>query len=191
MKATDQLMEEHRVIERVLIALEFAVNRLQRGSEIRSGFFTDAVEFIQKYADGVHHMKEEGVLFEVLVSNGMPRDEGPIAVMLAEHVQGRKFTRGIQESADRWAAGDPSALDELINHAMSYVTLLRGHIAKEDNILFPMANQIIPEDQHDNVFEESIRVEREQVEEDVHGKYSSLAEKLEGEMRDWMSSPIA
>jgi hemerythrin-like domain-containing protein len=191
MKATDLLIEEHRVIERVLIALEFAVNRLQRGIEVRSDFFIDAVEFIQKYADGVHHMKEEDVLFEALILNGMPREEGPIAVMLAEHVQGRKFTRGIQEAADQWSAGDPSALHELINQIMSYVTLLRGHIAKEDNILFPMADQIIPEDQHDIVFEESKRIERERLDEGIHVKYSSLAENLEGEMQDRTSSPIA
>jgi hemerythrin-like domain-containing protein len=184
MKATDLLFEEHRVIERVLNALESAVSRLERGSEIRSGFFTDAVEFIQQYADGVHHMKEEDVLFETLVSNGMPKEEGPIAVMLAEHVQGRQFTRGIQHAAERWATGDPSALHELVHQMLGYVTLLRGHIAKEDNILFPMAAQVIPEDQHPRVFEESKRVELERAGEHVHAKYLWLAEKLEIEMQN-------
>ncbi len=54
-------MDEHRVIERVLTALEKAAGRLESGL-MRPGFFVDAAEFIKGFADGCHHKKEEGVL---------------------------------------------------------------------------------------------------------------------------------
>ena len=38
MKATNALMEEHRVIERVLTALETAAQRLDEGGSVRPGF---------------------------------------------------------------------------------------------------------------------------------------------------------
>jgi hemerythrin-like domain-containing protein len=41
MKATVELMEEHRVIERVLAALEAATDRLEAGQDVRPEFFLD------------------------------------------------------------------------------------------------------------------------------------------------------
>ncbi len=96
MKATDILMSEHRVIERVIAALEIAARRLQSGQEVRPGFFLEAADFIKGFADGCHHRKEEGVLFKALSANGMPAGQGPLAVMLNEHEQGRKFTQGMR-----------------------------------------------------------------------------------------------
>ncbi|MGE5602975.1 MAG: hemerythrin domain-containing protein, partial [Nitrososphaerales archaeon] len=63
MQATDILMEEHRVIERVLTSLERAAVRLDNGEAVRPGFFVDAADFVKGFADGCHHKKEEGVLF--------------------------------------------------------------------------------------------------------------------------------
>lgn len=39
MQATEILMEEHRVIERVLAALDKAANRLDAGEQVRPSFF--------------------------------------------------------------------------------------------------------------------------------------------------------
>ncbi len=66
MKATEILMEEHRVIERVLTSLEIASNRLSLGQAIPADFFLKAADFIKGFADGCHHKKEEGVLKVIL-----------------------------------------------------------------------------------------------------------------------------
>ena len=62
-KATDILKNDHRVIERVLGALEMGSARLRSGHPVRPGFFLDAADFIRGFADGWHHCKEERVLF--------------------------------------------------------------------------------------------------------------------------------
>jgi hypothetical protein len=77
MKATEVLMDEHRVIERVLGALEEAASRLERGVEVDASFFLEATDFIRGFADGCHHQKEEGVLFKAMTAAGMPQDQGP------------------------------------------------------------------------------------------------------------------
>jgi hemerythrin-like domain-containing protein len=182
MEATDILMSEHRVIERVLVALDTAVQRLEQGQAVRPGFFIEASDFIKGFADGCHHRKEEGVLFEDMVAHGMPRLGGPIAVMLADHEQGRSFTRGMREAALKLDAGDSSCLDGVISNAHGYVSLLQQHIMKEDNILFPMANRVIPLADQPKVTENFERVEHEETGEGVHEKYLALAVKLEQEM---------
>jgi hemerythrin-like domain-containing protein len=187
MKATDILMSEHRVIERVIATLEIAAKRLQAGQEVRPGFFLDAADFIKGFADGCHHRKEEGVLFKAMHANGMPAGQGPIAVMLSEHEQGRKFTQGMRAAALRLQAGDASARKSLVHslvaNALGYAALLRQHIQKEDQVLFPMAGRIIPVDKQEQVVKDFEKVEHEETGAGLHDKYLALAEALEKEMK--------
>ncbi len=179
MKATQILMDEHRVIERVLAAIEAAVARLESGGQVDPAFFIDATEFIRGFADGCHHHKEEGVLFEAMNAAGMPKDQGPVAVMLSEHEQARAYTRGLREGAEKMQAGDADAVAQVVRNAKGYAALLRQHIAKEDQILFPMAEGVIPKTQHDQLLADFDRVEHEETGEGVHEKYLALADKLE------------
>ena len=181
MKATEILMAEHRVIERVLTALERAAARMERDQTTRPGFFLDAADFIKGFADGCHHRKEEGVLFKTMAANGMPTQGGPIGVMLAEHEQGRAYTRAMRAAAERLAAGDASARREVIQNARGYAALLRQHIAKEDGILFSIADQVIPLTDQAQVAEDFEQVEHEETGEGVHEKYLNLAGALEQE----------
>lgn len=178
MQATDILMDEHRVIERVLTSLETAAVRLQEGEAVRPGFFIDAADFIKGFADGCHHKKEEGVLFVALVDAGMPQRVGPVAMMLAEHEQGRAFTRGMRAAAERLAGGDASAREEVVSNALGYVELLRAHIGKEDHVLFPTAAEMIPSDQQAVLVDRFETIEHEETGEGVHEKYLALAGAL-------------
>ena len=137
MEATDILSSEHRVIERVIVALEAGADRLETGQEIRVSFFTDAADFIAGFADGCHHKKEEGVLFIAMQAQGMPVQGGPIGVMLAEHEQGRVYTRAMRLAAERLEQGDLTARAAVVQNARGYANLLRNHIAKEDTYPFP------------------------------------------------------
>ena len=179
MKATEILMAEHEVIKRVITSLETASGKLEKGENLAPVFFTDAADFIKGFADGCHHVKEEQVLFKTMSDHGLPAQSGPIGVMLYEHEQGRKYTRGMREAALKLAAGDASARAEVIRNARGYAALLRQHIEKENNVLFPMADQVIPLAEQDDVFEGFERVEHEETGEGVHEKYLALAEKLE------------
>lgn len=182
MEATDILSSEHRVIERVITTLQTAADRLEAGEAVRPGFFIDAASFIKGFADGCHHQKEEGVLFQMMADHGLPVNGGPIGVMLYEHDQGRTFTKGLREAAEKWQAGDASAIPEVIANTRAYASLLTQHIQKEDNILFPMANRVIPLNLHDTVLERFEHVEHEETGVGIHEKYLALAESLEKEM---------
>jgi hemerythrin-like domain-containing protein len=181
MKATQILMDEHRVIERVLTALQVSATRVSKGDEVRPAFFINAALFIKNFADGCHHRKEEGILFVAMNAVGVSSEGGPLAVMLAEHEQGRLFTREMRDAAEKWEAGDQSAQGAVVQDALGYVALLRQHIYKEDNILFPMADRVIPPEQQEKVASDFERVEQEEIGVGVHEKYLALAEVLEKE----------
>ncbi len=179
MHATEVLMEEHQVIMRVLAALDKACSRLEDGVGITAGFFIEAADFNKGFADGCHHKKEEGVLFPAMVEAGLPKDSGPVAVMLAEHEQGRQLTQGMRKAAEGFSQGEAGAKEDILLNARGYVSLLRQHIQKENFILFPMADKIIPPDKQLQLNEGIERIEREETGQGVHEKYLALAGRLE------------
>jgi len=182
MQATEDLMREHRLIERMLDSLEAAAARVKAGESMRVGFFMEAADFIKDFADGCHHHKEEGVLFPALEAAGVPRIGGPIGAMLAEHERGRLLTYEMRSAAERIRAGEPAAEDKLWLSAQGYVDLLRPHILKEDTVLFPMADRVIPGEQQRVLAEAFERIEREEIGEGVHEKYLGAAAALEREI---------
>jgi hemerythrin-like domain-containing protein len=141
MDAIETLMNEHRVIERVCVALVgFAHEARRKGSTDKEelGRF---VTFIREFADAYHHGKEEDILFRTMTENGFPSQGGPVAVMLHEHGIGRGLTAALREKAEQagpWTAGD---LQAVADAAQGYSDLLHAHIHKEDAILYPMAEQ--------------------------------------------------
>jgi hemerythrin-like domain-containing protein len=183
MQATEILMSEHRVIERVLAALEDAADQVEAGQPVRPALFIDAADFVRGFADGCHHQKEEGVLFKTMAARGVPVDGGPLGVMLAEHEMGRQLTRGMRDAAQRWQTGDEAARADVVRDARSYVALLRQHIMKEDNVLFPMADRTIPPDEYDQVMAGFEHVEHAETGPGVHEKYLALADRLEQEVQ--------
>ncbi|RPI27367.1 MAG: hypothetical protein EHM70_17945 [Chloroflexota bacterium] len=182
MKATQILMEEHRVIEGVLNSLEKAIQRMDAGVPVRPGLFLDAADFIRGFADGCHHHKEEGVLFKSMAAHGIPVERGPIGVMLADHELGRRYTRQMRAAAERLQAGEAEAAEDVMVNAGAYVELLRNHIFKEDRILFPMAGKAIPLPDQEKVLEGFDKVEHEETGEGIHEKYLALAQSLASEV---------
>lgn len=148
---TAVLVNEHVLIKRMLALLERNAPRTAEGSYTDYRFYLDGVDFIRTYADRFHHAKEEDILFAALIANGMPREHSPVAAMLMEHDQGRAFVRGMEEAARAALAGQPGQEGLIAENALAYAGLLREHIAKEDEILYPLAERIIPAEARDGI----------------------------------------
>lgn len=105
---------------------------------IRTGRNSDLAPFAAYLAEEVlHHFAlEEQALFPQL-ANHLPLEHGPMAVMNAEHQAFRELL------ADLTGAVGSGNVDAQRTHAAELVHLLRGHIAKEDQVLFPMALRLL------------------------------------------------
>jgi hemerythrin-like domain-containing protein len=174
---TETLMNEHRVIERVLRAIEAELPTLGKPPFPRD-FFDRALDFLSNFADGCHHAKEEERLFPALEKKGVPKDGGPIGVMLFEHTQGRACLAAIRLNLDAAERGDPQALTAIRRSAESYVHLLREHIWKEDNILFQMARRLLSDEEAAEISNQFHCMEEHHIGAGVHERYLQMADEL-------------
>jgi hemerythrin-like domain-containing protein len=143
---TQVMVGEHKLILRMIALVEHHTVLLEAGHCRNWQFYLDAVDFIRNYADRFHHAKEEDILFVTLVKNGMPEKRSPIEAMHIEHEQGRAHVQAIEEAARQALAGNQTLAPIIAEHARGYAALLRSHIEKEDEILYPMAERVLPEE---------------------------------------------
>jgi len=177
---TQALVDEHRLILRMISLLEHNAARTIAGSYDRWQFYLDGVNFIRNYADRFHHAKEEDVLFEALVKNGMPQDNSPVGAMLMEHDQGRAYVRAMESAVLETVEGLAGRENIIAENAMAYAELLREHISKEDSILYPLAERVIPEAMRGEIVQGYQRAET-QVEADFSEGYRKLVDKYDQE----------
>ncbi len=182
MGATEELVTEHRFIERMMAVLDAVAQRLEGGQRVRPDLLRDAVDFTQNFIDRCHCGKEEGTLFARLEACGIPRDGGPIGMMLSEHDEGRRFVGGIAEHIDAYDSGDEAAAQTIAQNARGYVGLFGDHIMKEEDILFPAAEQILEENVLDEVAKGFATVEQEVMGPGVRDRYEAMLDSLQREM---------
>ena len=177
MRPTDELMSEHRVIEKMLAIVEEAADRLESGKEVESELFVGASDFFRNFANKCHHGKEEKLLFRKMVERGMSGETGPIAVMLREHEDGRAHIKRITDLGGK--KRDKKEQAELIRHTKAYVDLLRLHIQKEDDILYPMANNILTPADQKELEKGFAEIEEKIMGPGVHDKFHHMIEEWE------------
>jgi len=178
MTPTEILKHEHKIILMVLDAAKREVQSIQQRGKIHVAELEKMMEFFRNFADRCHHAKEETLLFVKMTEKGMPSESGPIAVMLKEHTEGRQRIKAIDAAIPKAQEGDPSTLQTISENLDEYIILLRNHIDKEDNVLYPMADKVFTEKDQQSLSEAFDKVEAEEMGEGVHEKYHKLAHEL-------------
>lgn len=172
------LMDEHVAILSMCDAAAREAARLRAGGAFDAARIDGMLDFIRSFADHCHHLKEEDLLFARMAERGFPVDSGPIGVMRHEHEVGRGHVRAIAEAAPRAAAGQASEVKAVADNLAGWADLLRAHIYKEDNVLYPMARRALTAADLDDLESGFARVEGEAIGEGVAERYRAFVRDL-------------
>jgi hemerythrin-like domain-containing protein len=177
------LMDEHRLIEKVLGSLETCAIEVDGGLAFERAFARDYAAFLRGFADSWHHGKEEDILFQRMVERGFSAEAGPVAVMLAEHRQGRALVAAIHGVGE--GAGDvtPAERATFLSGVRGFVPLLRQHIQKEDNILYPMSERVLTTAEFETMLSDFEAFEKKAGAEAARDRLEALASRLAGAFR--------
>lgn len=135
----DLLMADHEQTEQVIDALE--KKWLEKKPAVET--VQKAMRYFSEFADACHNQKEEQHLFPRLSAAGIPRQGGPLGVMLTEHERSKQLLAEFCDLGQRYVAGEAALADDLVKVFLEYGTLLKGHYWKENDILYPMGRKVL------------------------------------------------
>ena len=131
----EDLMQEHGVLERLLLVYEAAAVRIERGTSVDTAVVGRAAKIVRRFVEGYHEKLEEQFVFPALQNAG--RESELVTTLLRQHERGRQLTDDIvRESAKRPAAA-------LAERLRSFVSMYRPHAAREDTVVFPAFREVV------------------------------------------------
>ncbi len=175
MLATENLMKEHQLILKYVDLMErYAAFSLKHPDtppllEKASCF----IGFIHEFADHFHHAKEEDILFRYLGVPGVLTHCNPVPQMLMEHDKARGYVRNMEQAVQE------KALTVLADNAAQYAQLLKEHIYKEDNILYPMGEAGLSDETKTVLLKEYAQTDEGLDSPAIWAKYETLYIELE------------
>ena len=174
--ATQNLENDHVQILRLIEVME----RITKSADPNVEHLELIVRIIREFADGLHHAKEEQLLFPLMVQKGFSNESGPVAVMLHDHAEGRNFVKGMAENISLYKQGEASALKAIYNNTLGYADLLKNHIHKENNVLFRMADKAISAAEQESLLLDFTKVELSRENQQSKSDYIAMIDKLSG-----------
>lgn len=158
-KAIELLAEDHGVVLKKLDEMEAAIGGFRRGDATALDALRDIAAFLKKDVE-VHFAKEEKALFPEM-EKFIPRDGGPIAVMLMEHEDLNASKAGFLQALGALnGTGGDEVKTRVAENGLRFIRVLRPHIDKEDNILFMMADMHLDESQNEAILKKFQDIER-------------------------------
>jgi hemerythrin-like domain-containing protein len=133
----EPLMQEHRVIERMIRLMNQEIQRVRQGQPLNAALLEAVVDFLRSYADRCHHGKEEEILFRELAKKPLSSEHQKMMNELAkEHVMSRRNVSRLVEDKNLYLGGNKDVLTDIISHMEVVVKFYPLHIDKEDKHFF-------------------------------------------------------
>jgi hemerythrin-like domain-containing protein len=174
------LMEEHRLIEKMMHPMRQAVEAGRRDGRIDLRFVGLVLDFIRTYADRCHHGKEEDILFKALEPR--PLTTGLRATMnelIEEHRTGRQKVHELSDAAEAYRRGDAKALRTILDRLAFLTEFYPAHIKKEDKCFFLPVMDYFDDLERADMLEVMMRFDRGLIHEVYRGRLEKAREMAE------------
>ena len=184
MNAIEVMKKEHRVIERISGVIRQMCQGLLNQEPLCDADFQLLIKLIKVYADAHHHGKEEQCLFQPMLEHLGSLGEKLVKVgMLVEHDLGRLYVKELEEALERVKEGDESSKLDVIANAISYTHLLARHIQKEDELIYPFAQNQLAEEVMEKVHQACLVFEQEAAQKGIQERCLNTLSQLEEKYR--------
>jgi hemerythrin-like domain-containing protein len=137
-EAFGSIGREHRLISRMLDALDQLADRLEEETDPR--LIPDLAEFVRfftGFGEAAHHVKEEDILHPFLARHGFSWDTGPLREIRDDHDQERYFMRVLEQAAGQEEPWSREDRRHAVATMRAFIEFERAHLNKENNKLFP------------------------------------------------------
>lgn len=179
MTATEILKNEHQVILSVMDAAEREIRSIHLTGKITTDNIEKIIDFGRIFIESCHNAKEEEYVLPKMQERGAGGDRGLLKAIVDEHAEGRHLLQlAARDLTPAKTSAYPSFVAGVTANLKAYVQLLRTHIDKEDQVLFPLADHLFTAEDQKTILGSFDKHEAEEVGLGVHAKYLKLAHEL-------------
>jgi hemerythrin-like domain-containing protein len=152
----EDLMREHGVLKRVLLAYDEIIRRIHAKQDFSPQSVTDGATIVRKFIEDYHEKLEEDHLFPRFRKAGKLVDL--VDTLQVQHQAGRVVTDRILATASSLKTHD--ARNRLADDLAAFNRMYAPHEAREDTVLFPALHKIVSPHEYHAMGEEFERIER-------------------------------
>ncbi len=174
----DQLKQDHDDMRTIVAVLAEMASRFDEGEQVPADDLREIVGYMDVFVNRCHHAKEERFLFPALEEAGLQRIGGPLEIMTAEHELEANFLTGMNDAVARYANGDGQSGQVITQYARDYGALLTRDMEQEDQLIYPLAEQQLPERRQEEILTQFEQVEQEVLGPSRHDAYHTMAHEL-------------
>ncbi len=138
----EDLMREHGVLRRVMLADDEIARRLTTGEPVPQDAVLSGARIVRRVIEDYHEQLEEQYLFPRLRQAGKLSEL--VSVLTAQHQAGRRVTDDVLRMGQT-PPTDDTQRRSLANALHQFTTMYRPHAAREDTVLFPAFHQLVGE----------------------------------------------
>jgi hemerythrin-like domain-containing protein len=140
--ATEDLMREHGVLNRILLIYEEGLRRLRSKEDVSPEVFHRTATLVRKFVEDYHERLEENFIFPEFERQKKLPDL--VKTLRKQHEAGRAVTDVVLANAAGDRFGKDDARRELVLAVEAFIRMYRPHEAREDTVLFPAFRKIVP-----------------------------------------------
>lgn len=144
--ANEDLVEEHSILNRLFLIYDELSFRLENGLRFPTSALTNAAQIARNFAEDYHEKLEDDYIFPAFQKD--ERLSGLVKALKAQHDLGRQLTDYILAHANESDLSDETQQMTLADVMRFYVRLFHSHQSRENGILFPAFQRIVPKEEY-------------------------------------------
>jgi len=183
MRATDNLKSEHKDINELLKIMSKIAENIKSNNVFYTSDIEEILDFLKFFIEKSHHGKEE-IFYPELEQAGIPKETESLSVMLYEHTLARNYLKDIYSCVENCKIGYTFSGEMLAESLLNYVLLIKNHMRKEEEIIFPMADRELSNEKQIEITKQFEKIEENIVQHGFHEHYHDLLEKLQTKYPD-------
>ncbi len=131
----EDLMQEHGVLERVLLVYGEVIRRIERGESVDPMLISSAAGIVRHFVEDYHEKNEEQFIFPRLES--AKREVQTVTTLRLQHQRGRDLTDEILRLTKT------GVNDQVAVLLRKFERMYRPHAAREDTVVFPAFRSVV------------------------------------------------
>lgn len=177
MTPTENLTKEHKDIIELLNIMNKIADKIKSKDVFYTSDVEEIIDFLKFFIEKSHHGKEE-IFYPELKFAGIPIELESLSIMMYEHTLAKNYLKDIYSCVENCKIGNSFSGELLADSLKNYVVLIKNHIQKEEEIIFPLADKELSQEKQTDIYRQFENIEKKIISHGFQEHYHKLLKNL-------------